>query len=72
MAEVEFGHILVEVFNEQYEIVADEELDTFGPLQNGPWENQTYDYRFKKAGTYILNIGISIIPNTRFSAFRIE
>ena len=71
-AELEFGHILVEVFNEQYEIVSDEELETFGPLQEGSWENQTYDYTFKKAGTYILNIGVSIIPGARFSAFSIE
>ena len=70
--EVEFGHILVEVFNEQYEIISDEELETFGPLQDGSWEDQTYDYRFKKASTYILNIGVSIIPNARFSAFSIE
>ena len=67
--EVEFGHILVEVFNEQYEIVSDEDLDTFGPLQDGSWEDQTYDYTFKKAGIYILNIGVSIIPNARFSTF---
>ncbi len=68
-AELAFGHVLVEVLNEQYEIVSDEELETFGPLQDGSWENQTYDYAFKKAGTYILNIGVSIIPEARFSAF---
>ena len=70
--ELAFGHVLVEVFDEQYEIVSDEDLETFGPLQTGAWENQTYDYRFKKAGTYILNIGVSIIPNARFSAASIE
>jgi len=70
--EMEFGHILVEVFNEQYELVSDEDLDTFGPLQDGSWEDQKYDYTFKKAGTYILNIGVSIIPEARFSAFSIE
>lgn len=70
--ELEFGHVLVEVFNEQYEIVSDEELETFGPLQDGSWENQKYDYTFKEAGTYILNIGVSIIPGARFSAFSIE
>ncbi len=71
-AELAFGHVLVEVLNEQYEIVSDEELETFGPLQDGSWENQTYDYTFKKAGTYILNIGVTIIPNARFSAASIE
>jgi hypothetical protein len=70
--EMEFGHILVEVFNEQYEIATDEDVETFGPLQEGSWEDQTYDYTFKKAGTYILNIGVSIIPNARFSAASIE
>ena len=70
--EVEFGHILIEVLNKQYEIVSDEEVETFGPSQEGSWENQTYDYTFKKAGTYILNIGVSIIPNARFSAASIE
>ena len=38
-----------EVFNEQYEIVNDEELETFRPLQDGSGENKTYDYTFKKA-----------------------
>jgi len=71
-AEIAFGHVLVEVFNEQYEIVSDEDLETFGPLQTGSWEDQTYDYTFKKAGTYILNIGVSIIPNARFSVAGIE
>ena len=36
----------VEVFNEQYEIVRDEELETFGSLQDGSWKDQTYDYIF--------------------------
>lgn len=44
-----------EVFNEQYEIVSDEDLETFGPLQDGSGENQTYDYTFKKAVGAVYN-----------------
>ena len=64
------GPELIEIFDEQYEYATD--VHGWGPLQSGGWENKVMDYRFNKGGTYILNVGISIIPDATFSVSSIK